>query len=1160
MWHRILWLDPHSNLKVSHRPLRLERLEDRTLLALAPADTASNLAPGAASSEFLASCPLYTGQNLPGLALAAGAPLTATVQGGSPLSVPPRHSDPNASVKLFLDFDGHFEASWGDRKNVNTPAFDLDYNLASFSSSEQAAIDEIWTRVAEDYAPFKIDVTTVDPGTYAHGRVAVIAIGGDYSDWYGENAGGVAYVGGFATDSSAPNVGFVFSRTLNNVAKPIADAASHEAGHLFGLNHQSVWNGNSLVEEYNPGNNDWAPIMGASYDATRSTWHNGTPDSSATLTQDDMAIIAGPENGFGYRLDDYGDTLQTAAALPVTDTNVSFSGLIGRADDRDVWAFTTTAGQIGFELTGVQYGSNLDGELELWDSNGSLIASNNPSDSLNAKFGAQVVAGTYYLVARGAGDYGDAGQYTITGTLAAPEIDVSVDGVVLPNYGAVDFGNPAPGASVIRTITITNLGNATLTLTPFDWSQKFGVVTLLSNIGTDSLAPGESTTFTLQFKATTEIAFSDFIQLANNDIDEGPYWLNLRASVNLPNPWGIDVAVNGFHAVNGQFFNFGSTPRGVPITKTFTVTNQGTAPLTLNPLNPNIESGFTLVSNLGSTVLGPGESTDFQVRLDATFGGGFDCNIYFNGDRSGSQFRLWFEAFVGQTIDVVLHGQSVMMLGGVLDFGRSTLGSWHSKTITVVNRGSSTLSLSPLSPGDMPSGFTLVSNLAVTSLAPGQSTFFVVRLDTTVVGAFTGTIHLVNNDSDEDPYELTVTGRVTPPPGPEIDLTIGGQSISDGGTLNFGSTIQGNSVTTTITVTNQGSTRLNLTPLKANNMPSGFSLLSNIGRTSLALGESTSFTIRFNAATVGVMSGAIHLVNNDSDESSYDLTLGGAVTTSLGQVIDDGDANNMLAGNWKQQTGAGFARDNHYTSRGKGLQYASWAFNGLPQGFIYNVYATWTSNRNHASNAPYELLDGPETRTVARVNQRLAPGGQTVAGTRWKFLSTVTVTSGQLVVKLTNAANGFVVADAVRIEQVIGVIAQPEIINVGAGSTPFISKTSAAPFGQPPANASDLASLSALLPPAATTSSSPGQSTAPAAGQMTTSAQAADTVGLANAQAVDGIVTRLPKRETETPSSIIDLLVCEQSTSHHEAIDNSVAIRDELLTSLLTNELPHLVS
>ena len=57
-------------------------------------------------------------------------------------------SRPGATAKLFLDFNGHFEAAGAIRTNVNTPAYDTDGNAAAFSTAEQNSIAEIWPRVA----------------------------------------------------------------------------------------------------------------------------------------------------------------------------------------------------------------------------------------------------------------------------------------------------------------------------------------------------------------------------------------------------------------------------------------------------------------------------------------------------------------------------------------------------------------------------------------------------------------------------------------------------------------------------------------------------------------------------------------------------------------------------------------------------------------------------------------------------------------------------------------------------------------------------------------------------------------------------------------------------------------------------------------------------
>jgi hypothetical protein len=334
------------------------------------------------------------------------------------LVVPQLSSRPGAPATLYLDFDGDTQSQWGGHSNVVTPPYDIDGNKTSFSAAETAAIREIWARVSEDYAPFNVNVTTAVPPRLADRVAAKIDIGGSYSDWYGTLAGGVSYVGGFA--SAASNVGFVFSQTLSS-GNPhyVAEAASHEAGHLFGLEHQSAWSGSQLVSEYNNGNSAWAPIMGNSYYAIRSTWANGPTDESPTSSEDELAIIASLANGFGYAPDDYGNTITTASALPVTSGNVSVSGLIGRNDDRDVFKFSTSGGSVNLTLSPASGGADLDGVLELQNSSGKMLVIANPTGSLGATLATTLVAGTYYLVVHSSGGYGNLGRYSIHGTIAA---------------------------------------------------------------------------------------------------------------------------------------------------------------------------------------------------------------------------------------------------------------------------------------------------------------------------------------------------------------------------------------------------------------------------------------------------------------------------------------------------------------------------------------------------------------------------------------------------------------------------------------------------------------------------------------------------------------------------------------------------------------------
>lgn len=330
-------------------------------------------------------------------------------------SIPKLHSNTDTPVKLYLDFDGHFESQWGGFSNVVTPVYDIDGDATTFSQQELDNIVEVWKRVAEDFAPFHIDVTTEDPGDFTDGVGMRISIGGDGA-WTGGYYGGVAYINTFSW-SSIFNNAYVFSDNLWT-AKHIAEASSHEAGHAFGLDHQSTYDSNgNKIREYNMGDSQWAPHMGVGYSSQVTTWYNGTSSQSSTTYQDDMAILAGSRNGFGYRPDDHGGDAISATSLMTSGASLQDSGLITLNNDADWFAFSTFNGNVSFTVQVTEVGANLDAVIELRDVDGSLITTVDPSATLGASLSTQLATGSYYLVVRSTGQYGHVGAYTIDGTV-----------------------------------------------------------------------------------------------------------------------------------------------------------------------------------------------------------------------------------------------------------------------------------------------------------------------------------------------------------------------------------------------------------------------------------------------------------------------------------------------------------------------------------------------------------------------------------------------------------------------------------------------------------------------------------------------------------------------------------------------------------------------
>lgn len=411
--------------------------------------------------------------------------------------------------------------------------------------------------------------------------------------------------------------------------------------------------------------------------------------------QDDMSIIASATNAFGWRTDDFGNTVATASLLAGTSVNVA--GIIGQPTDIDMWKFTTGGGTVNLQMAGAQYGGNLDGVIEIRDANGRTLATASPSATLGASITTTVGSGTFYIVARGTGGYGNVGQYTLRGSI--------------------------PGAAA--------------------------------------------------------------------------------ASVVQPE---ISVRLNGAELADGSAVSLGSTTIGTPISRTFTVTNVG---------------------------------------------------------------------------------------GG-------------------------TLTLTPLSTSGWPAGFSLVSNLGDTTLTAGQSTAFTIRYSPTTASSSAGTIAVKSSDANEATFDIkvsasakTVTSSTAPKP------------------------------TTTTTSTS---------------------------------------------------------------------------TSLVQRNLDNGATGHTRSSGWTTQTGRGVSGDIDQSAKGTGANFSNWSFTSLPNG-TYQVYASWTAGATNATNAPFTLYNGSTPVSTVRTNQRFASTGLTADGATWKLLGTVTVTGGRLNVRLSNAADGFVVADAIRIVQ-----------------------------------------------------------------------------------------------------------------------------------------------
>jgi hypothetical protein len=80
------------------------------------------------------------------------------------------------------------------------------------------------------------------------------------------------------------------------------------------------------------------------------------------------------------------------------------------------------------------------------------------------------------------------------------------------------------------------------------------------------------------------------------------------------------------------------------------------------------------------------------------------------------------------------------------------------KTYTIQNTGNATLTIGAITISGTNAGDFTVATSPSTSIAPGGSSTFSIRFDPTTIGLKTAAISIINNDSNENPYDLSIQG------------------------------------------------------------------------------------------------------------------------------------------------------------------------------------------------------------------------------------------------------------------------------------------------------------------------------------------------------------------------------------------------------------------
>lgn len=355
------------------------------------------------------------------------APLAISDETGAQ-PVPPLSSNPRAAITIMLDFDGHYvKGKWNPNyfaQDFAFPPFDLDGVADKFGVVEQIYIFEVWATVAEDFAPFDVNVTTVEPLEIAPVNLLRVNLSPEESRFFTDGKSGFNSF----NDPWQPNLVFVKTRAEYESIK-VGTTASHEIGHAIGLHHQIVANSDGVViDDYHDGFADVGPTMGSSTGSTRKIWWSGDAADSYgnVFHQDDLATLSRSIEGFPYRSDDHSNSQSGATQLrPYSVGSTRNYGIIERTSDVDCFKFSSDTATVSFETIVDKVAPNLKVSMELWKVNSQHqqhwgrkaieVIAKSGSVKLNAKIYKKISAGDYIIVVKSHGEYGDIGQYSLRG-------------------------------------------------------------------------------------------------------------------------------------------------------------------------------------------------------------------------------------------------------------------------------------------------------------------------------------------------------------------------------------------------------------------------------------------------------------------------------------------------------------------------------------------------------------------------------------------------------------------------------------------------------------------------------------------------------------------------------------------------------------------------
>jgi hypothetical protein len=450
----------------------------------------------------------------------------------------------------------------------------------------------------------------------------------------------------------------------------------------------------------------------------------------------------------------------------------------------------------------------------------------------------------------------------------------------LTNGSNDSFPSVTVGSSDSKSFNVQNVGSSTLTVSSVNLPSSY---TLNGSLPLN-VSPNQSASFTVSLNTSTAGTFNGQMLVSSSDSTHSPLAVNISGTVTAPPAPSMSLSDGSTSIANGGSDSFGSVIQGTTASKTFTVSNTGTASLTVSSIS--LPSDYTLQTSLPLTVAAGG-STTFIVNLGTSSTGTFAGQMTMaTNDQHNQSYNVSLSATVNVQPPVieVFDGQNVVPNnpnGSPDSFGSTYVGTPIQKQFDIANNGSTNISITSGSLS-LPAGYSLVGSWP-TTISPHGSIPFTVQFNAIAVGTATGELSFSDSDPGGSVYEFPITATATVPP-PAIAVADGSSPLSNGGSDPFGSTVVGTPIQKSFSVTNTGGQTLTVSSAS---VPAGFVVNSSLPM-NIAPAESAVFQVTMQASSAGSSGGPLVIGSNASGNNAFTVNLSGTVTGGASLEVFDG--------------------------------------------------------------------------------------------------------------------------------------------------------------------------------------------------------------------------------------------------------------------------------